>query len=524
VSVISCIFVYESSLVLFRPAASEHTCKEKQKPSKVASSLFNSRQCERHFVSERTLPGKVVAHILIANLMSALPPEPQHIVIYVIAPPSVCSSLNSLALRTIIMSQKPISKLDGQHDFDHDRVLVHFVPDYLIADPHTYPTTRHVGLEQFTTSVYDRLLRPTLRQTSRQFWEYNPAFDNRFQVPSFALARQTPPQAHLEWEERPSLNVLDRHTFLQVGYRLSECEKWLLAACIDERGEAHDVAVWGVPTQNESATMSCTWVVSHIWIFAKQFAQRADTEWRIVVSKLGGMLENEIEGASPLLAAQCQLNQPCTAWMSHLETVVSAHTGPPVHVSLVCAQNDMPVQFLCPSEGAKEAPPKAATDPSSVFADVSSTTYSAFLPQRTPITSPSSLCRLDHSTMLAPVATDEDVDEPPSPQAHIGILPLCTTALFKVPNDTDFSTISTLYIHLLFAYKSAKSTLKKKTHEVHADITRNWHDLAVLTRERWHFTQHEDLPFHLAALEVMSEVLDPSSLAPNAKEVEYLGG
>ena len=267
-------------------------------PSSVAWFRFNSRRCEKPFVRHNDLSSQIPTHVPLANLMSALPVEPQHVVIYVIAPPSVCSSLKSPALRAIIMSQNRVSKLPGQYNVDQNRVLVHFVPDYFVTDPHTHPTTRHVGLEQFVNSVYNRLLRPTLRQTSRKFWEYNPAFENRFQVPAYVLARKTPPQTRLEWSEEPSLNTLDRHNFLQVGYRLSECKNWLLAACTDERGEAHDVAVWAVPHQNDCPSLNVNWIVSNVWIFATQFAQRAHTEWRIVISKLGNMGENEVEGAS----------------------------------------------------------------------------------------------------------------------------------------------------------------------------------------------------------------------------------
>jgi len=203
--------------------------------------------------------------------------------------------LESPALRTIVKSQKCVSKLGGQHDWDQDRILIHFVPDYCVEDPNIYPQTRHVGLEYFVNSVYDRLLRVALRQTSRQLWEYSPAFENRFQVPAFTLARSALPQTQLQWDERPSLNALDRHTFLHVGYRLSDCKRWLLAACIDERGEAHEVAVWGVPNY-DSQPLDVNWMVRTIWIFVKQFAQRADTEWRIVVAKLGEVSETEVKG------------------------------------------------------------------------------------------------------------------------------------------------------------------------------------------------------------------------------------
>ncbi|KAF8508668.1 mediator complex subunit 13 C-terminal-domain-containing protein [Hysterangium stoloniferum] len=440
---------------------------------------------------------------VLPNLISALPSEPQHVVIYIITPPSLCSSLESSALRSIIKSQKCVSKLGGQHDFDQDRILVHFVPDYCVADPYTYPATRHVGLECFVNSIYDRLLRVTRRQTSRQFGEYSPAFENRFQVPAFVLARKASLQTHLQWDERPSLNVLDRHTFLHVGYCLSRCKRWLLAACIDERGEAHDVGVWSVPNHNDSHPMNVTWMVSNIWIFVKLFSQQADTEWRIVISKLGEIGEIEV-----------------AAWTSHLETVVSANAGPPVHVSLVCAQNDIPLPFLCSEKDNAWHPDKAPdARATTVFTDISSATYNLFFPHRTPIISNSLLCPLEHLSLVSPTPIDDEGESSQTASDNIGILPLGTTALLRISTDTNCTAVEALYVHFIYAYKSAKSTLKKTTHEVHADITRNWHDLAILTHERWHYPQ-SGLPFHLAALELMSSALDPVVLIADTKEVE----
>ena len=207
--------------------------------------------------------------------------------------------------------------------------------------------------------------------------------------------------------------------------------------------------------------------------------------------------------------------------MSHLETMVSTNTGPPVHVSLVCAQCDIPFPFLCPSESVKETQPYTLSGRGAIFTDVSSVTYSVYFPHRTPIISPGLLCPWEHPSLVVPTASgDEDAD---TLGPSTSVLPLSTTALLRVPNNTDDSNVKALYIHLLFAYKSVKSTLKKTTHEVHTDITRNWYDLAVLTRERWHFSQQRELPFHLAALELMSSVLHPNVLTPDAKDIDYLG-
>lgn len=203
------------------------------------------------------------------------------------------------------------------------------------------------------------------------------------------------------------------------------------------------------------------------------------------------------------------------AWMSHLETMVSTNTGPPLHITLVCAQTDIPLPFLeSEKTSSRPGPPGVTT----VFMDASSVTYSAFFPQRMPIVSGSLLCPWEYSSFLTPStsAGNEDDDLVPPPKIPVGILPLGTTALIRLSNDTG---LDTLYIHLICAYKSAKSTLKKSTHEVHADITRNWYELSILTRDRWQFPR-DGLPFHLAALNLMSRALDPDFLIPDAKDME----
>lgn len=239
------------------------------------------------------------------QLLTALSliPHVPHIVIYIIAPPSLFSSLESPILRSIIRSRKYAPKLAGQRDFDNDRILFHFVPDSHIADPYIYPSTRYLGLEQFVQSVYDRLLRVCRRPLPLRS-PLNPVnTDVPFHTPAFVLARSGPPEACFQWEEQPPLNVLDRHTFLHVGYRLSKCKKWLLAACIDERGEAHDLAVWNVPYHSEDdqsiggdIDVNMAWVVENIWLFASQFTKRGDTEWRIVLSRFDEILESEVDG------------------------------------------------------------------------------------------------------------------------------------------------------------------------------------------------------------------------------------
>lgn len=82
---------------------------------------------------------------------------------------------------------------------------------------------------------------------------------------------------------------------MHLGYRISSCGKWIFAACVDERGEAHDLGVWLAQKENLEAHL-----VLQLWAFAMGFAKKASVEWRIVISKLGSMSAYELDGTSVL--------------------------------------------------------------------------------------------------------------------------------------------------------------------------------------------------------------------------------
>jgi mediator of RNA polymerase II transcription subunit 13 len=92
-----------------------------------------------------------------------------------------------------------------------------------------------------------------------------------------------------------------------------------MAACVDQRGEAWEQAVWllnqdmdsegngtGAPIGGGSEDM---FVVKRVWDFVAGFAVRADVEWRIVISKLGIMEEAEFTGMYPLFLSSCSYSK-----------------------------------------------------------------------------------------------------------------------------------------------------------------------------------------------------------------------
>lgn len=182
-------------------------------------------------------------------------------------------------------------------------ILVHLVPESLIFGTHIHPASSLGGLEAFVCSVYDRLLLPVNRAMSRKLFAYGPPTTDYLEAPAYALipsatgkSRSTAvvPRISLALESSASsLDVTHRHTLLHVGYQISTCGRWIIAACVDAEGEAHDLKAWLTPDDNVEEFM-----VAQVWKFVYAFARRANIEWRIVVSKLGLISYSEANGQS----------------------------------------------------------------------------------------------------------------------------------------------------------------------------------------------------------------------------------
>lgn len=172
------------------------------------------------------------------------------------------------------------------------QVLFHLVPEYLVLGSIEHPAAFMSDIQRVCCSVYHRVLLPVDRQMSRRFFEHGEPIRSYFEEPAFTLARPAP--SRVKFNRQPgirALDVIDRHTLLHVGYQVSPCGKWLLAACIDQRGEAHDLGVW--LTQGDSNEV---FAVNQVWNFAVQFARKANVEWRIAFAKLGPMSSSELDG------------------------------------------------------------------------------------------------------------------------------------------------------------------------------------------------------------------------------------
>ncbi|KAI0027383.1 hypothetical protein K488DRAFT_90914 [Vararia minispora EC-137] len=412
--------------------------------------------------------------------VSELPAITESYVFY-IATPSSLISLSSPVLRVVFSAVKRAQKA-----YADAQILFQFLPSHLAYATHSPPAEAH-ALMLFSCSVYDRLRRPADRAMARRLFARSTVRVRTFcQEPAFTIA----PPAHLQVQfvrQYPALtlDVMERHTLLHIGYRL--CGRWLLAACTDERGQAHDIGVWTTQTDALEAFVAPT-----IWGFAAAFAKSASVEWRIVLAKLGLMSTSEVD-----------------AWVEHLEDVVLERQElPMVHVSLISVDPDTSWTFVA-QPSARPAPASginrtSKTNAGAVLADTSLVTHFISHPFRLDFLPPPS-----YDPSALPYVPDP-TDLPVLPPARCPMRPLQTATLVHCPPSSDVTMTSMLHLHLLHAFQSQRSTISDaQSARTLEDVTKSFDRLAMLARAR-SLKASEGLPWHLAALEVMEVALSGS--------------
>ncbi|KAL0949105.1 hypothetical protein HGRIS_009194 [Hohenbuehelia grisea] len=459
------------------------------------------------------------------NIISNLPLHDQSLVLYMVTPVRIMS-LSSPILRHVLFAIKKALKThpDAQ-------LLFHLLPQNAILSRYDDPAAQQAMLECTCLSVYDRVAKPVDRQVSKELAEAIAGSSQsmrRFLVTrAFTLARASP---KVHYSRAPqTLGVMDRGTLLHVGYQVSSCGRWILAACTDERGESQEVGLWMTQTQlpaqseepsaadNEGDSSSAvsetspeTHVVSKVWQFAMQCAAKADIEWRVIITRLGIMEVLELD-----------------AWTSHLSSAVeSPAVAASLNVSLWSADASTPWKVIPrravaspkrsrpESRAASFSSSKHSSLPPSLFIDAAASTC-AFFPRHPPIP----------LTALPTFSEPALVLEPPSEtgatsssslrdRATLPLLPLASSVLLRVPADGGVSSLSTLHIHLLYSGcvgmepPASSPEEEERRSELLKDVTKNFYALSVLACSRTSLSSVGAgtlslLPSHLAAVDAM---------------------
>lgn len=171
---------------------------------------------------------------------------------------------------------------------------------------------RSDSLATIAHSTYDQQRR--FVQRLRRRVEFDTPFEQNFTPlysPSFALARSAsstsiPPfRFSLDWDTTKGTDTIDRHTFLHVGYAVSECGKWLAVACIDQRGEEEAVEL--VDLEDDESAKAGAHLPSKEHLIAALIlriagahflGRAADVEWALMICSLGAVTPRMLRGQS----------------------------------------------------------------------------------------------------------------------------------------------------------------------------------------------------------------------------------
>lgn len=372
----------------------------------------------------------------------------------------------------LIFAKSPIfhqilSSIVSTKSVDGSRVHLHLVPDFLIGIGVDEDTS--LALQTLVDEVYDRIRRfvsGNIVDPSTQV-SYQ-----TFQAPAFCLAEESRKVQYSYRSINRGNNPLERHTFLQVGYRLSECQKWLVVACTDQRGEVYSSQIWHTPEPNDYKQM-----ISRIWEIVSKYLSMADVEWRIAIAKLGDLDEFELQ-----------------AWNTLFNSVSAGSWHIPFHVSLLSIDNSGWIPLSHELSPAADLPGKGRT--------ISSSDFMCMLPLY--CLPPSPLCNNSLGNQQS-ICIDDSVAE----NSSFHLRPLRSAILIDSPSNPQQSPSSALYIHLFQVAATPNSTLRKSYSQNLEDICHNCHDLAILNKNRQKYsnTKHR-YPYHLAVLCLLEDVLE----------------
>lgn len=230
----------------------------------------------------------------------------KHVVIYLLTPGGALpTSLTSPIVSTLQQLQRT------RHV--NQAPLVYPLPLSAIADSRTMflGDSSTARLDRLAFAVYDQLLVPIakLRFPAPETFPSAPPFAvapgpslRLFQFPAIKLSPARKPQIQFElnWPAS-SLEVTQRHRILHIGYSVTPIEghsnlEWVVASCIDEKGELWRTipkVVRCPPGVSPEAAR-----VKIVIAMLKTFADVADVEWRVVITRLGLLTKMELKGMS----------------------------------------------------------------------------------------------------------------------------------------------------------------------------------------------------------------------------------
>ncbi|KAF8306250.1 hypothetical protein DL93DRAFT_2232656 [Clavulina sp. PMI_390] len=363
-------------------------------------------------------------------------------------------------------------------------------------------------ISRFVTMLYNRIPLQVQRVIPRVEFEDVGDVATWIDGPAFTVTNPRPPTFRFALDfTTAGIEPIDRLVRLHVGYTYSEDRKWIFVSIIDQRGESWRNKVLEIAALGGGGDRE-TRIAEALWRMILAFTRRVNTEWAIVVCKLGRLTPRETKAWENCIG-RTDDNDECAQHFLLLEACESlSFPTPPVPGGATPAINTA-------SDSAPPSPIVSSGTPAS-----SKGGGQLVITEPPPASAVYSHLRLALPDPRA-LPSREDAQwpdgDPPDQDAAV-CLPLTTAFLIPrppgsptQPPGSQLPLVEALQVNTMFVWTSRTSTLNiwgRSILEVQRDWMSNFNDLASLAHARFQNPSLPWWPYHVLAVDMMAKAAD----------------
>lgn len=203
-----------------------------------------------------------------------------------------------------------------------NEVVLQLVPLNMVAKPTSMVVLPPSECMRLCLEVYDRC---TL-------------FGGPMPAPSIVLEQQPITQGiNFQLRNQPSANILQENSMMHIAYTQSVDERWITAAWTDNRGCKQMTASYCLGRKGKPLSRSFADVAHDIWTTTHDLTSIWKVHWRIVITKVGSMDQQEINDWTTL--AQTEMKSSVTLSLLTVNTNPSLQLIPAIPRVAVMTQS-----------------------------------------------------------------------------------------------------------------------------------------------------------------------------------------
>lgn len=156
--------------------------------------------------------------------------------------------------------------------------------------------------------------------------------------PAIVLEQQPITQGiNFQLRNQPSANVLQENSIMHIAYTQSVDERWVTAAWTDNRGSKQMTASYCLGRKDKPLTRTFADIAHEIWTTTNDLTSIWKVHWRIVITKVGFMDQQEINDWMTL--AQTEIKSSVTLVLLTVDTDPSLQLMPAISKVLATSQS-----------------------------------------------------------------------------------------------------------------------------------------------------------------------------------------